>query len=194
MLKRFLLCTFMAISCACALSSEASAQPAKEPPDLSVLFNAEFSTLRLLGPASKESSWSFGAHLRQGIAFGPLITWLRIGGQAWLTYQDAPPLQRGMRSFDTSVGLGARHAFGDLQLSAFGSYTMTNISGNPLTHTLGTRTRYHALGGGAAAGWLGFSPLYGELRAEVHHWFATEKPVQSVQILFSIGIQMSLRN
>lgn len=177
------------------LSANANAaEPRREPTDLSILFQAELGTLRLLGAAGDDSSWSFGAHLRQGIAYGPLITWLRIGGQAWLTRQDAPPLQRGMRSFDTGVGLGARHVLGSLQLSAFASYTMTNLSGNPLTDTLGTRTRYHALGGGAAAGWLGFSPLYGELRAEVHHWFATEKPVQSVQILFSIGIQMSLRN
>lgn len=172
----------------------AHAESSKEPPDLSILFHAEFGTLRLLGDAGEDSSWSFGAHLRQGVAFGPLITWLRIGGQAWLTTQDAPPLQRGMRSFDTGLGMGARHAFGHLQLSAFASYTMTNISGNPLTDSIGTRTRYHTLGGGAAAGWLGFAPLYGEVRAEVHHWLATEKPVQSVQILFSIGIQMSLRN
>lgn len=176
------------------LPSHAHAESPKERPDLSILFHAEVGTLRLLGPAGDDSSWSFGANLRQGVAFGPLITWLRIGGQAWLTTQDAPPLQRGMRSFDTGIGVGARHAFGHVQLSAFGSYTMSNLSGNPLTDSIGTRTRYHTLGGGAAAGWLGFAPLYGEVRAEVHHWFATEKPVQSVQILFSIGIQMSLRN
>lgn len=165
----------------------------KEPTDLAILFNAEIGSLTFLGDASDDTSWSFGAHLRQGVAFGPLIAWLRIGGQAWLTHQDAPPLQRGMRSFDTGVGIGARHVFGDVQLSAFGNYTMSNLSGNPLTDTLGTRTRYHTLGGGAAAGWLGFSPLYAELRAEANHWFGTVEPVQSVQILFSIGIQMSLR-
>lgn len=181
--------------CACLVMAvpKAHAKESDERTDLSILVNAEFGTLRFLGPAGDASSWSFGAHLRQGVAYGPLIGWVRIGGQSWLTKQDAPPLQRGMRSFDTGLGLGARHVLGNVQLSAFASYTMINISGNPLVDTLGTRTRFHTLGGGAAVGWLGFSPLYGEIRAEAQHWFGTAKPVQSVQILFSIGIQMSLR-
>lgn len=179
--------------CVLAISMNAYAQEEDPPPDLSIFFTADIGTLRLLGPAGDNSSWSFGAHLRQGIAFGPLITWLRIGGQAWLTTQDAPPLQRGMRSFDTGLGLGARHVLNNVQMSAFASYTMTNISGNPLVDTLGTRTRFHTLGGGLALAWLGLSPLYAEVRAEANHWFATERPVQSIQILFSVGIHMSLR-
>lgn len=192
-MKRCALCILCLWACVAMLATTAHAQEPKERTDLSILVSADIGTLRLLGPAGDASSWSFGAHLRQGVAYGPLIGWLRIGGQAWLTKQDAPPLQRGMRSFDTGLGLGARHVISNVQIMAFASYTMLNISGNPLVDSLGTRTRYHTLGGGAAIGWLGFSPLYGEVRAEAQHWFGTAKPVQSVQILFSIGIQMSLR-
>lgn len=172
---------------------EAEAQRVKPRPSVSVFFSPELATTRLLGAPRTESSWSFGGHLRQGIVFGPMVTWLRVGGDAWLTYQEGPPLQRGLRGFNIGVGLGLQHRFSVLRVTGFGEYSAVNLSGNPLHDSLGERTLFHTLGGGAAIALTALSPLFVELRGSAHHWFGTAHGTQSVQIVLSIGVEARLR-
>lgn len=169
------------------------AQPMRERPALTVFFAPEVATSRFFGDAQSQTSWSFGGHLRQGLGYGPVIAWLRVGGDAWLTYQPGPPLQRGLRSFNTGVGLGFQHEVSVLRFTVFGEYDLINISGNPLPTILGPKTRYHAVGGGAAAAFTALSPLFVELRASALHWFGTASPTQSLQIFLSIGIEAKIR-
>lgn len=175
------------------LRSEAAAPTVKARPPLAVFFSAEAATMRLLGDAGTHSSWSFGGHLRQGLSYGPIVGWVRIGGDAWLTHQPGPPLQRGLRAFTTGVGFGVQHGFGVLRLTGFGEYAILNVSGNPLYDTLGRRTMFHSVGGGGAVAFTGMSPLFGEFRVAAHHWFGTERPTQSLQFVFSIGVEARIR-
>lgn len=172
---------------------EAEAQRVKARPSVSVFFSPEVATTRLLGAPQAQSSWSFGGHLRQGIVFGPMVTWLRVGGDAWLTYQEGPPLQRGLRGFNTGVGLGLQHRFSVLRVAGFAEYNAVNLAGNPLHDSLGERTLFHTLGGGAALALTSLSPLFVELRGSAHHWFGTAHATQSVQVLLSIGVEARLR-
>lgn len=158
-----------------------------------VFMSPEVATMRFLGDAQSQTSWSIGAHLRQGIEVGPIIAWVRIGGDAWLTYQPAPPLQRGLRGFTTAAALGYSEDIGVLRVAAFGEYAVMNLSGNPLYDTLGKRTMYHTVGGGGALAFTGMSPLFAEVRVAAHHWFGTERPTSSLQVIVSIGLETKLR-
>lgn len=174
-------------------TSLAEAQRPKDRPPLSVFFSAEAATIRLLGEAGQDSSWSFGGHLRQGVAYGPLVTWLRVGGDAWLTYQEGPPLQRGLRTFSTGLGLGAQHSLGMFRVMGFGEYAILNLGGNPLHDSLGRRTMLHTLGGGGAVAFSGLSPFFVETRVAAHHWLGTERPTSSLQFVLSIGLEAKIR-
>ncbi len=159
-------------------------------PELSVIFTADLGTMRFVGDAAQESSWSFSSRLRQGVGYGAFIAWLSLGSETWLTYQEAPPLQYGMRAFSVSLAVGAQIPFDKLRLGVAVASNMYNLAETPLYSTMGSHIRYHTLGGAAFVGWTGLSPLYVETRAEVHHWFSTVRPTQSVQILLSIGIRI----
>lgn len=158
-----------------------------------VFISPEIATLRLLGTPKTQTSWNIGLHIRQGIEVRRLIAWLRIGGDAWLTYQPGPPLQRGMRGFTTAGALGYSQPMGALRLTAYGEYAVVNLSGNPLYDTLGSRTMYHTLGGGGAIAYTGVSPLFAEVRVTAHHWFGTAQHTSSMQVIFSIGLETQLR-
>lgn len=173
--------------------SSAWAQETRSKPSLAIFMTPEVTTMRLLGASNELTSWSIGGHLRQGIVLGPWLTSLRIGGDAFLTYQEAPPTQRGLRTFMTNFSTGLRKELGPLRVGANAEYAILNLSGNPLDQAIGPLTRYHLVGGSAAISFAGLAPILAEVRVSGFHWLKTESPTQSLQITFSIGLEAPLR-
>lgn len=174
------------------VAKEAHAQE-KPKADLAIFITPEISTIRLFGENQELTSWSIGGHLRQGLSLGPWTTSLRIGGDAFLTYQEAPPLQRGLRTFMTNFSTGAKFNFGVTRLTANAEYAMMNLSGNPLDQTIGAASRYHLVGGSVSAGFTGMSPIIAEIRVTGWHWLNTVEPTQSIQISISIGMEAIIK-
>lgn len=164
-----------------------------EKVDIAVFVTPEISTMRLFGANQELTSWSIGGHLRQGLAVGPATFSLRIGGDAFLTYQEGPPFQRGLRTFSTNFAVGARANLGVFRVGGTGEYGIVNVAGNPLDQTLGDASRFHLVGGSAIVAFTGMAPILAEVRVTGWHWFNTTAPTNAIQITFSIGLEAIFR-
>lgn len=172
---------------------DAHAQQEVREPRFAVFVLPMLETGHLLGKAGELTSWSLGGGLRQGLRFERVSTWLRLQGDAYLTYQDGPPLSRGLRSFTLGLGAAYNLRFGAFRAGAFVEYASVSLGGNPLTETLGARRQHHAPGTGVSVAWLPSSPLVFEISVAWHAWVSAEEPTSRLGIWFSVGIENTIR-
>ena len=163
---------------------------------MAVFMQAGVATQQLRGDVAAVTSNSVGLSLRQGIRYRPVAFYLSLGSDAWLTTQEAPPLQRGMRTFDLGLGarLGSRlgaHGFAHrLRLEAAFEYGSFAINANPLGEWLGaSRSSFQALGPGAALALMDIGPLFVEVQGQWRALLGAESRTSVVSLLFSVGIQ-----
>lgn len=184
---------FAAVVFASLPARPAHAQQDVQEPRFAVFVLPTLETGHLLGNAGELTSWSLGGGLRQGLRFERVSTWLRLQGDAYLTYQDAPPLSRGMRSFTLGLGAAYNLRFDAFRTGVFVEYASVSLGGNPLTETLGARRQHHAPGTGFTVAWLPSSPLVFEVSVAWHAWVTTAERTSRLGIWFSVGIENTIR-